>query len=990
MKQPITLTLLLLMVSCLTISARDTQNFNGGWLLHIGDEPAAVAVSYDDSSWQVVTLPRAWNEYEAFAVPCAQLSDTVMWYRKHFNMEDLQGDRLYIEFEGVRQACDVYLNGHWVGSHEDGVMAFGFNLTPYIIIGENVLTVRVDSDWDYVDRRHGTTFQWNNRNFNANYGGIVHNVWLHRCPPVHQTLPLFSDLATTGTYIYGTDYDFSSQTVTVHAETQVVNSGSTPCTVRLEVSLTDAEGQPVATFLGDERPTLVPGDTLTLSASQRLNGMHFWSWGYGYLYNVCTRLLSDDGQPGDSVVTTTGFRATRFGEGKIWLNDRVLMVHGFAQRTTNEWPSVGIDVPAWLSDYSNALMVEAGANLVRWMHVTPSAQDAASCDRVGLLQAMPAGDAEKDVEGPQWIQRTELMRDAIIYLRNHPSILFYESGNESISPEHMAEMVALRNRYDPHGGRAIGSREMLDVEEAEYGGEMLYVNKSATRPMWAMEYCRDEGLRRYWDAWSYPFHAEGEGPLYRNASAEAYNHNQDQLAIEHIVRWGELWQFRPGMGKRVSSGGVKIIFSDTTTHARGEVGYRTSGVVDAMRLPKDAFYVHQVMWDGWVEPETPHTHLIGHWNYPTGTVKPVYVVSSADSVELLLNGHSLGYGQRSEHFLFTFDSVAYEPGALVARPSSGQADTLLTAGPPTRLLLSAITHPAGFQADGSDIALVQVEVIDAQGRRCPLDNRSVRSTLSGEAEWRGGIAAPTEEETARPWGFQGGDNPFDNYVLATELPVECGVNRILLRSTTTPGPILLTCEADSLPPVTLSLQTIAPKEGSPLPLHLDRGPTPATPSYTDMKQTLHVVSVSAGSNPADAAKSLDDNELSEWRSDGTLSGAWISYTLAEPSKIDEISLKLTGWRNRCYPLSIEADGHEVWRGLTPATLGYVTIELPQSVEAQTITLRMTAPSISSARFGEVKELAGGQAAELDRYLPIEGKVELRIVEADLLQAVPSR
>lgn len=85
------------------------------------------------------------------------------------------------------------------------------------------------------------------------------------------------------------------------------------------------------------------------------------------------------------------------------------------------------------------------------MHITPWKQDIESCDRVGLIQAMQAGDAEKDREGRQWEQRTELMRDAIIYNRNNPSILFYECGNESISREHMIEMKAIRDKYDPHG-----------------------------------------------------------------------------------------------------------------------------------------------------------------------------------------------------------------------------------------------------------------------------------------------------------------------------------------------------------------------------------------------------------------------------------------------------------------------------------------------------------------------------------------------------------
>ena len=163
-----------------------------------------------------------------------------------------------------------------------------------------------------------------------------------------------------------------------------------------------------------------------------------------------------------------------------------------------------MSVPAWLSDYSNREAVRSGGNVVRWMHVAPWRQDVESCDRVGLIQAMPAGDAEKDVEGRQWEQRVGLMRDAIVYYRNNPSIIFYESGNKAVSEPHMADMKALRDEFDPHGGRASGSREMLDSKTSEYGGEMLYINKSGGQPLWAMEYCRDEGLRRYWDDWSYP------------------------------------------------------------------------------------------------------------------------------------------------------------------------------------------------------------------------------------------------------------------------------------------------------------------------------------------------------------------------------------------------------------------------------------------------------------------------------------------------------
>ena len=160
------------------------------------------------------------------------------------------------------------------------------------------------------------------------------------------------------------------------------------------------EVQLIKSYRGEKR-AIESGELVTLSADAEVEGLNFWSWGYGYLYTVKSSLWVDNKKI-DEVATRTGCRRTRFAEGKIWLNDRVLMMKGFAQRTSNEWPSVGMSVPAWLSDYSNNLMVECNANLVRWMHVAPWRQDVESCDRVGLIQAMPAGDAEKDVLGRQW------------------------------------------------------------------------------------------------------------------------------------------------------------------------------------------------------------------------------------------------------------------------------------------------------------------------------------------------------------------------------------------------------------------------------------------------------------------------------------------------------------------------------------------------------------------------------------------------------------
>jgi hypothetical protein len=187
-----------------------------------------------------------------------------------------------------------------------------------------------------------------------------------------------------------------------------------------------------------------------------------------------------------------------------------------------------------MSDYGNGLMVESNGNLVRWMHTTPWKQDIESCDRIGLMQAMPAGDSEGDVTGTRWDQRKSVMRDAIIYNRNNPSVIFYESGNKGIRESNMKDMYDLKYKYDPYGGRAVGSREMLDSKVAEYGGEMLYTNKSAFIPLWAMEYSRDEGSRKYWDDYTPPYHKDGVGPLYNGQNASSYNRNMESHAVENV------------------------------------------------------------------------------------------------------------------------------------------------------------------------------------------------------------------------------------------------------------------------------------------------------------------------------------------------------------------------------------------------------------------------------------------------------------------------
>jgi beta-galactosidase len=904
--------------------SRDKFNFNPDWKLKIGDDSLAYLPNYDDTSWKSISLPHAWNEDDAFLKSIDQLSTGISWYRKHFKLSSSspQG-KVFLEFEGVRFGAEIWINGRYAGIHENGVMAFGIDATPFLNPSnqENVIALRIDNSWNYHEKASNSTWQWNNNNFNANYGGIPKNVWLHATGQVYQTLPLFSNLGTSGTYIYASDFDIKQKAATVNVESQVRNESAEPKKISLEIEVLNPEGKSIATF-SSSTLDLQAGETKEIKATSHLKNLEFWSWGYGYLYTIVTRIKSN-GVVLDEVKTKTGFRKTEFKDGMVYLNDRVLMMKGYAQRTSNEWPAVGMSVPAWMSDFSNKLMLESNANLVRWMHVTPWKQDIESCDRVGLIQAMPAGDAEKDVEGRRWDQRKELMRDAIIYNRNNPSIVFYECGNESISDAHMVEMKAIRDHYDPYGGRSIGSREMLDSKVSEYGGEMLYINKSDTQPLWAMEYSRDEGLRKYWDEFSPPYHKNGAGPKYKDQDASDYNRNQDSHAIENVIRWNEYWIQRPGTGKRVSSGGVNIVFSDTNTHFRGEENYRRSGEVDAMRIPKDGFFAHKVMWDGWVNPNPKGIHIIGHWNYANGVIKDLYVVSAGEKVQLFLNGKSFGFGTRTNNFLFTFSKIKWAAGTLKAISYDAKGiqlaeETLRTAKTPKKIKLTLHQSSTGFKADAADMVLVDIEVVDENGQRCPTALNTINFKLESAAEWRGGIAQ--------------GPN---NYILSQHLPVEGGVNRVIIRSTAIAGNIRLIASSEGLENAVLEFKSIPltvndglsktfPSDG--LRANLDRGPTPIGASYSVSRTALSIVNVIAGANQQTAQASFDNNELSSWTNDGKLNTAWISYELQEKSRIDEVVLKLNGFRTKQYPIRILVDDKEVFKGLTHQSLGYVNIK----------------------------------------------------------------
>ena len=392
------------------------------------------------------------------------------------------------------------------------------------------------------------------------------------------------------------------------------------------------------------------------------------------------------------------------------------------------------------------------------------------------------------------------------------------------------------------------------------------------------------------------------------------------------------------------------------------------------------------MWDGWVDIEKEHTYIIGHWNYSPDVAKPVYVVSTGDRVELFVNGKSKGFGKQDCRFLFTFEKVQWEKGTIEAVSYNEFGKELSrysieTVGEPEKLKLTLMHSPEGLFADGADLAMIQVEVVDSNGNRCPLANNMVRFNLQGPAEWRGGIAQAA-----------------DNYVLAKALPVECGITRVLVRSTDKAGKITIKAEASGLVSDEVSLTSIPVKvenglskffPSEKLASRFDRGETPLTPSYKNSKVDVRVKSAVAGVNSEEAINSFDSNELSEWKNDGRLSTAWITYQLERKAEIDDICIKLTGWRKRSYPLEIFADDELIWSGNTEQSLGYIHLAV-KPVRSDKITIRLKGAAKEADAFKQIVEVVEPSAGDLDLLRAKNGEKtnnELRIVEVEFLETI---
>lgn len=805
---------------------RIREAFDRGWHFFKGDPKDAEQPGFSDADWRHVNLPHDWSiegpysQAAATGGPGGYLPTGVGWYRKHFAVPaDLRGRKISIQFDGVYQHSDVWINGHHLGFHPYGYTSFAYDLTPYLDYGAtpNVIAVRVDN-----------SEQPNSRWYSGS--GIDRNVWVTVTDPLH--------IAHWGIYV--TTPQVSAQAAPVEVHIQVRNERATAQTFELsnvifppKIGASAGTGSAIAphSVVTVTLPAGAEGsfdDTLTVPAPAR------WSPATPRLYRLRTE-VRQNGRVVDAVDTPFGIRSLVFDVDRgLLLNGRHVKLKGMCLH--DDGGAVGAAVPAAVWARRLRELRAMGCNAIRTAHNPPDPEFLDLCDRLGFLVMDEAFD-EWTIRKPQirhgyseyfkdWYERD--LTSMIHRDRNHPCIVLWSAGNE-VGEQRMpggarilAKLVAVFHREDPtrpvtvamdqvytdRGHAPVAFTKLLGVVGYNYVDrwgsrrETYYADDRRLFPKRRFVGTEDAciyGVRGRYDLPAPP--APGQEPRPpRYATA--------------MIRTEQLWKF-----DRMHNYVIGEFFwtgIDYLGESRWPGKGSSSGVIDTAGFPKDGYYFFQSQWT-----TKPMLHLLPSWNWAghEGQIIPVIAYTNCDTVELFLNGRSLGV--KSYQFprqgasggwnryarprvpattadLHLSWDVPYEPGVLKAigwREGKKVAEAeVRTAGPPAALELSP--DHATVETGGDDVASVTVRVVDAHGVVVPGADNLIHFALSGP----GAIA-----------GVDNG-NPFSHESYqAPERRAFHGLALVIVRPTGATGAVWLTASAAGLKSARITLHAVRTK-----------------------------------------------------------------------------------------------------------------------------------------------------------------------------------
>ena len=765
-----------------------TVSFDADWKFHLGDVSGAQGAAFDDSSWTALDVPHDWS----IALPFTQsspagpgggyLNGGVGWYRKTFTLPASSGQKVYVQFDGVYMDSTVYLNGTQVGARPYGFSSFECDLTAAAKFGApNVLAVKA-----------------NNRQPSSRWysgSGIYRHTWLKTVNPVR--------VAYTGTAV--TTPQVSATSATVSIAVTIQNDTSTAQSVTVASSVGDPSGVEVGSA-SSPAAAVAAGKTSTVTQTVTVANPKLWSVASPVLYSVITT-VSAGGTVVDTYTTSFGIRTFAFSAtGGFSLNGSPVKINGTCNH--HDLGALGAAVNSRAIYKRLQQLKSMGVNGLRTSHNPPAPELLDMADRLGFLvmdEAFDCWDMGKNTYdyGRFFNQWSSIdIGDMVARDRNHPSVIIWSIGNEiqdSNNASVAASLVSAVKANDTT--RAIGQAfleaspgaavaPMEDVVGLNYA-PYTYDNLHSSNPTWKFFASESSSAVRSRGVYKVP----------ATSNILSSSDNQCSSYDNSVVSWGTSaegsWSSvntRTFIAGEFIWTGFDYIGEPTPYSWPSKSSY--FGAIDTAGFPKDVFYFYQSKWNA-AGPPMVHIAPTDWTSWTAGTSVPVFVYTNAESVELVLNGTSLGsktMNAASGHLQW---SVPFATGTLEAKASKGgtvvATDVVKTAGAPAKLVLSP--DRASIAADGRDLAYVEVDIDDAQGVVAPKANNTLAVAVTGP----GTLV-----------GLDAGDSTNHDSYKGTAHAAFSGKLMAIIQSTTAPGTVTVTASASGLTSGSTTVMTLSP------------------------------------------------------------------------------------------------------------------------------------------------------------------------------------
>jgi beta-galactosidase len=750
---------------------------------NLGADVSFAKPDFDDSSWRKLDLPHDWAVELPFntnadvrhgfkPVGTGFPENSIGWYRREFDLPASdKGRSLWIEFDGVYRNSLVWLNGHCLGRNVSGYSSFRYDIRKFASYGgKNVLVVRVDAS-----RFEGWFYEG---------AGIYRHVWLVKTSPIH--------IVSDGTFITSKVLGKKAE-VTVESKLENDTAEDVHCSIVTPLRdehggmLVEVNENGTVSEKTSVSEVLVPANgTVMVTQKITVANLKLWSPETPNLYWI-DQTIRNGGKLVDYVATPFGIRTIAFDVEKgFLLNGKPYVVKGTCNH--QDHAGVGSAMPDALQYFRVKRLKEMGCNAIRTSHNPPTPELLDACDRLGLLVM----DENRRVD--ETPVALEDLRRLVLRDRNHPSVFIWSLGNEegqlqaTNAPAHEAAiklitpMQQMVHELDPtrlctiamNGGWGEGFTKVIDVQGFNY--RTRNIDKFRADFPTKLDIGTETASTRT---------TRG---VYADDKPRGYVAAYGENGVEKAWIWWSYYAAHP-----FTSGG----FVWTGFDYRGEpTPYKWPcisshfGLMDTCGFPKDLYYYYLAWWT-----EKPVLHLMPHWNWSghEGQTNLVRCFSNCKTVELFLNGKSLGKQDMPANEYSDWQ-VAYAKGVLSAKGYNGSkrvAETKVeTTGAPAAIRLQP--DRSTVAADSRDLSIVDVSIVDAKGRVVPDADNLVQFELNGPG---------------KIIGVGNGDPSSHDADKASERHAFNGYAQVIVQSSREPGMIQLVANSSKITSATLIIKT---------------------------------------------------------------------------------------------------------------------------------------------------------------------------------------